>query len=151
MEIQEILLKQLEQYYRVTEQDKGRATTIRNWGITVWLAIVVALISGKLTVNFYQSLFVVIIPIVSFWFLESSQWAYVRMNDDRAKKLEKAIAENQQLTAIPLDYFYVSSYHKITTSKKIEAFFKSMFTSTIVSIFYCILLVTSLLFIVILF
>ena len=47
----EVAQKQLEQYYNSINVNRGIRVTIRKWSITVWLAMIITIATGKITLN----------------------------------------------------------------------------------------------------
>jgi len=146
-----ILLHQLTQYYNVTENDKQRQTTARNWCITVWLALTLAIVSAKISLGYFEKLLLILTPVLLFWFLEAFQFYFVKINEERTAKVEKFIVENNDITEIPIRLFYVHSYISKSFHEKAVLFLKHMFATEIISLFYYILVVLSLIFSILLF
>ena len=84
---------QLENFYKHIEADRGRRMITRNWFITVWIAVLVAIGSKRLEVQETVRVFLVITPIIAFWLFETLTQTFIALNAERARKLERRLLE----------------------------------------------------------
>ncbi len=150
MKPEEIVIMQLEQFYKVIREDQATRTSIRNWCITIWLAMLAVIGTGKLAINVNQSLALSVTPVFLFWLMECFHHTFITTNEERATTLERMLAGNDFGALSPSKHFFVSGYASITFKQKMRALLKAMFTKESVWVFYLLLCVGSFAFVVIL-
>lgn len=137
----EFLETQLQQFYSRIEEDIKRITTIRNWCITVWIAIptLTSSIDSRLPTG--QRTLLSVMPVLLFWLIEGLQRYYLEQHGNRARKLEKAIlygtveAEDIEL------YLFLTGEKLVSQREKREVLVKCLFYTKAVLIFYGTLLI----------
>ena len=139
MEQIDIAQKQLEQFYLSMSQTTQRIVEIRKWAVTVWLAIIIAVGSDKISIGTYEALFSLFMSISCFWLLEGLHFATIRVDHRKARRLEKFIASYNSDQNLPVDYFYVSSYGVIAVRDKFWLMMRALFKSPMLTAFYIIL------------
>jgi hypothetical protein len=149
MQRDEFFKLQLEQMYKAIGDDESRKVSIRNWCITVWLAGLTAIGSGKLIINMYQAFLLSTLPVCMFWLLECLQHMFVSINEERAQFLESFLLSNSISSLIPSDLTFVAGYRSVRYSKKIKFLFQTIVRESVL-LFYLLLLVGSISFIILL-
>lgn len=147
MEIQNIIQYQLQQFYAVIAQERDNRVKVRNWSITIWLAYLTLVSSGKLQITKFNSLMVMLFIVFIFWAVEGFHQSLVLVNEGRAAKLEKLLADSQLPRKIPLELFYENGYNGILWKHKAKCFFKACITSEPIFFFHFAMIVGSILFV----
>lgn len=129
VDIQPVIDAQLKQFYSVIAQERDNRVKVRNWAITIWLAYIAILASGKISLNQLTSLLILWAIIIIFWAIEGFHQSLVLVNEGRARKLEELLANESLPDKIPSELFYESGYDTITFKEKRRAFILACFTS----------------------
>ena len=144
----ELANKQLDYFYRNIEADRGRRLATRNWFITIWTAVLIAVSSNRLGIQGIAKLFLLVTPVISFWLLETLSQIFVVLNSERAEKLEIRLMEDNFKEPLTRSDFLVAGWNEITYTQKIKAFLKNLFQLESVWVFYCTALACSIGFVV---
>ena len=143
----EAAIKLLDQLYDVIKCDNDRSNKIRSWCITIWMATLAIVSTGKLTVTLEQKYILSLLPIIMFWLLDGFQNSFILMHSNRAKELENIIS-NGTYDNLPNDeYFFISGHRKLSFRSKIKALITSLFLRETVTVFYFLLCVSSFVFV----
>ncbi len=147
MNKREIAQKQLEQLYQVTQNDEGRRLIIRNWCVTVWLAILVAIVTKRVEVEFWHAVFLALTPLLIFGPMECLVQTFLSLNLERAAQLERMIVDTECEELSSNEHCYVTSYTKIGLGIKLQTLLH-VFLRPYVAAFYGALLLISISFII---
>lgn len=104
----ELANKQLDHFYRNIEADRGRRIATRNWFITTWTAVLIAVSSNRLGIQGIAKLFLLVTPIVAFWLLETLSHTFVVLNSERAEKLEIRLMKDEFSEPLTRNNFLVA-------------------------------------------
>jgi hypothetical protein len=140
MPASEVLKTQLEQAYIRINEDIKQMSTIRNWCVTVWIAIITVSNSAGLNLTTLQKVILPILPIFLFWLIEGVQRVFARLHVQLAQNLEIALAEGVLNRAIIKDYLFLTSEARFNTRQKLKVLTHILFTSEILATFYGLLL-----------
>ena len=147
MDAREVLVQQLEQYYKEIRQKRRARYTIRNWCITIWVAVLIAIGTEKIITDETKAMILVFLPILMFWILEVFQQSFVVLDENRTEVLERILSQTEILFPLSIEYFYNAGYTRIPYKSKVRISMSIMFTSETIIIFYSIMLIGGVLFI----
>ena len=139
----ELANKQLDHFYRSVEADRGRRIATRNWFITTWTAVLIAVSSNRLGIQGIAKLFLLVTPIITFWLLEMLTHTHVALNRERAKELEIRLMKDEFSEPLTRTNFLVAGWDDVTYRQKVETYLKSLFQVESVWVFYCTALLCS--------
>ena len=138
-----ILREQLQQTREIGDSIFKHQGTIKNWCVTVWVAVFAAIATNRVSVKKETALFALFAPVILFWFLEGvhggMRWLFLK----QSAELERRIANKELSLNGEADIFLISRYWKHTNTDKLLAFFKAAFTAETVLIFYLCLAIAS--------
>lgn len=146
-DIQSVIDSQLKQFYSVIAQERDNRVKVRNWAITIWLAYIAILGSGRIYTNQLTSLLILWTIISIFWAIEGFHQSLVIVNEGRAKKLEQLLTDNELPLNVPLELFYESGYETIKFKEKRKAFLLACFTGEPILFFNLAMIIGSFLFV----
>lgn len=146
-DMREVLHKQLDVFYASIFHDQEHSLTIRKWCITIWVAVLAAIATGKLHVDITKALFLAIVPVVMFWILDAFKHSFIDINWTRVMELEVLAAGSSPMDDMTTELFFASGRTKTPYKQKIWSFLKALFTKETVIIFYLLLFLGSLFFI----
>ena len=147
IDLQSVIDSQIKQFYSVIAQERDNRVKVRNWAITIWLAYIAILGSGKISVNHLTSLLILWTIIAIFWTIEGFHQSLVIVNEIRVRKLEELLSQENLPESLSLDLFYDSGYSKITFKEKGNAFLLACFTGEPIVFFNLAMILGSILFI----
>ncbi len=133
---------QLDRYYRGIENTKSDRQNIRKWCLTIWLAILGMILTGKLDMAGLIKYIVAILPIVVFWFFEAITATHTLLLESRAAKLEEYSFTKVDLPN-PMDHFYVSGHYSVPFGEKIGFFVAALIKLETIVFFYTPLILLS--------
>ncbi len=114
---------------------------IKNWCITIWVGIILAISTGKLLINDYAILAIMIFPSILFWFLETSYGAVLYLRYKQMIKLEKIFEHKNDQESPSL--FVFTNYDQYTPKDKVMAFIKCFLTMETITVFYLFIISSS--------
>lgn len=118
--------------------------TIKNWCITVWIAILIGIFIKKAISEGSITLIVLVLPILLFWILESIYAAGMILLVSFESEIEKRIVEKNFSIENTSDIMLTSMFKAISFKQKLIAVLKAAFTLETILFFYLILLILSL-------
>jgi hypothetical protein len=140
---EEILKEQLSYAHAGWEAFFKHCATIKNWCLTIWLAVLVAIFTKKIQLEKCGILIIALSPVCLFWFLESVYTSGMLRFSDFQKHIEKKIG-NSDLSYNELsDIMLVSWLHSVNRCVKIKTFLKAAFCTEVIVFFYLALIVVS--------
>lgn len=145
------LKEQLMQLHQREEMFFRHRTTIKNWAITIWFALLAIIIAKPLPLNTIVILAILTAPVFLFWFFQAVYTAIANLNIQQGMEIEQRIADKNLSIDKISDVFIFSRYRRFSISEKIIAFLRGAFTQETTLIFYIALLISSVLFVFLLY
>jgi hypothetical protein len=136
----DFLEKRLTQYYNWILRDKNQSVTTRNWCLTIWVASVAWVMSDNVRLNSLPSVFIIYLPILLFWMLDSFQNSFIELNEQCAKQIEEILTLDNLDNVKLHEHLPIYSHNNTSFSDKIRAFISSLFFKETVAFLYLILL-----------
>jgi hypothetical protein len=147
----QIISSQLDQYYKHIEADRAKKISARTWFITVWIALLALIGSEKLEFSNIAAVFLIVVPVILFWIIESLSQAFIRINEDRAIVLEKMLTSKTiENSSISEDIFIISGWKNLSYKMKVKTFLFAFMQSESIIIFYIPVMIFTLIFLSIL-
>jgi hypothetical protein len=136
----DFLERRLAQYYNWILRDKNQSVTTRNWCITIWVVSVACVFLNSDRLNSIPSAFLIYLPILLFWMLDSFQNSFITLNEQCAKQIEE-ILTLESLENVKLhEHLPIYNHDNTQFFDKIKAFISSLFFKETVAFVYLILL-----------
>jgi hypothetical protein len=142
----DIAQKQLDNFYTMILSNRQIQLAVRKWFITIWVALIGAVITKQISRSSLSFLFLVMLAIVLFWWLEAIQLTFIVLDERKAKRIEEYLVSFRSNQNLPIDAFYVSSYGNDSYFAKIREYFKSFFLRESVCLFYIAISITTVIF-----
>ncbi len=141
----EILKEQLSDARGRYEIAFKHCALIKNWCITLWVAILVVLFTKKLQFGYFTITIMLSLPVLLFWCLETIYAAGLILVVEFERDIEKRIITKNLLVRDVSEIMISSRFQKIPFSTKVVTNLKAAFTLENIVIFYLALLTLSLL------
>lgn len=152
MKISEIILgRQLEYLHQHLQVNIRSRTIIKGWCITVWLGIIIIMLTQRDVFSQLRTQLTIFGPIIFFWVLEAVEAALTVLDKKQMLEIEKRLAEKKFEVSEASECFIISRYEKFTRSDKFCAFITSFFTGEMILSFYAMLAFASVIFLWLLF
>ena len=142
---EDIVKFQLENIYKSIDLTRSNRQNIKKWCLTVWLAIVVAIMTERIPSSGSYSFFILNIAIVVFWLYEGINSVHTLLFEERARMLETLLISGEYSVANPEKYFAVYGNQYITLNDKSRKFLIGCFRMETIFVFYVVLIILSLL------
>lgn len=120
-----------------------QTATVKSWCITIWIAILIATMTGRITPDKTQKLLILVIPVVLFWLLEAIYASNMTLLVQNQMQLEERIAKREFSIEKTSDIFVSSRFTENTFFDKCIAFLRAFFTFETIVLFYSVILLTS--------
>ena len=146
----EDVMKQVDILLEERKMLLNHRATIKNWSMTIWVAIVLATSSQQLTVSAEKSLLLMVIAVLLFWILESMYAAGTYFFHQHMLAIEGYLSKENDDSEFPGELFVYTRFHKNTLKEKIFVFTKCFFTLQSLNMIYILLLLSSFIFYVVL-
>ena len=125
----------------------GQRQDLKKLAITVWVALLVALGSGKLGITGVQALVVLCAPTIVFWVTDAMMYPSIRHIYLNILLLESMLSNQNYEIDDSKSIFVATSYRRISHSEKISLTLKSLLSSEISLVFYTMQLIVSVFFV----
>lgn len=147
VEIQSVIDNQLKQFYASISREHENRGKVRNWSVTLWVALIALFSSGRININGNLPLLILLFINVIFWGLESMHLSLIVINSRKVKKLEAILASGKLPDNLPLDLFYSNSDSMFTTKEKIKIYIQSFFLRETVTVYHLAMILGSIIFV----
>jgi hypothetical protein len=144
---EQILREQLSYAHTSWESYFKHCATIKNWCVTIWLAVLVAIFTEQVELEKWGSVFITASPAFLFWFLESLCASGLNRFADFQKRIEKKIANSDLLYNEPSDIMFVSWLHSTSLLGRARTHLKVACCTENIVLFYSVLIAFSTIFI----
>ncbi|MBA7601864.1 hypothetical protein ES703_08948 [subsurface metagenome] len=126
---------------------KHRAT-IKNWCITVWVALLAAITTGKINLTPLSTLLLMISQVFFFWFLEAIYGGIYKLHNSQIIELEYRLSNKNYESNDPLEIYFLSRYRRFTNWQKVKSILYAFFRMETVMLIYLVLIFASVVFVV---
>ncbi|MCG8343667.1 MAG: hypothetical protein MI685_00730 [Chlorobiales bacterium] len=138
---EDVIKFQLEHIYRSIDLTREGRHTIKKWAITAWLAVLVAIFSGKLSAELAHQLPILVICVGIFWFYEGVSAVHTLLYEHRARLLEELLLDRENNDYEPKSLLVISGNKYVPLEEKLSLFFAGCFRLETVYLFYFALIV----------
>ncbi|MFQ5751624.1 MAG: hypothetical protein ACE5HI_06455 [bacterium] len=129
----------IDQHYRTIDRHYNQRITTKSWCLTVWLALLIIVGSGKFITFNLQGLILTLLPILIFWVIEGMQASHMKIMELRVAELEKLWATNVSKIKNPTDLLFYGSHQYQSSKIKFNLFIFALFKMETVFAFYFLL------------
>ena len=138
---------------RVTEDYRMRSAqrdSVQRLGVTVWLAILVAVGSEKINISESASILLLVLTITSFWCMEMLHQTVLLRRQHFIRALEERLAlGNYKIITDPLEIYYVSMEERVKLRDKLKLLIEVLRRREIMHALYFFELISSAVFVLV--
>lgn len=119
-----------------------RISTIQNWSLTAWLAILALVNTPQLQFSFQLRLVLPLVPVLAFWLLTAFEFMFIEFHAQRACEIESALAAGTE-TELPTDRVFLGLSYRPAYLQRLRLFLRALFLRESVILFFVLLTVAT--------
>ena len=139
--------KQLDRATEDYQNRLGQRYTVRNFSVTVWVAVLIALATKTLKITIFGKFFLLISPVIMFWFLDLALASITQRRESFICALENRLAKNDMDSENPIEIYYMSMDKNVSLEEKICGLVKALRSTETANLFYFMQLLASIIFV----
>jgi|GEM_PF-6453660 len=125
---------------------RNQRENCKKWSVTIWLATLIALASGKIAIDINISLSLLIAPIIIFWIIEAIYAGITIIISEQIEAAEELFERGLNNRKELAKHLTMSGRSNFKFKHKIFALLKGAFFTETVFLFYILLIVSSITF-----
>ena len=122
---------------------RDQRANCHKWCISIWIASIIALATGKLQIQFTGALLVLLAPIGLFWLLEGMYGGITIIINGHIREAEKSFASGHFDRTTVARFMLISGRDRYGFRQKLLAFINALFKVETVFLFYGVISIVS--------
>ena len=144
----ETVEKQLDRVSEDYQNRLGQRYGVRNFSVTVWVAVLIAIATKRLEITIGGNFWLLISPVIMFWFLELALASITQRREWLICSLEERLATNDMDSGNPIEIYYISMDKKVGLKEKFHGLIKALFSTETMNLFYIMQILASIILVI---